>query len=83
MADQSPGGQAPRDGAPARIPGWREVLIVGAVVVAVVLGLALATSLLPTGLQDVVFRTPLAIIVLVVGTVGLLLWIARRPAPPV
>jgi uncharacterized membrane-anchored protein len=72
--------QDPSDG-PARTPGWREVLTVGAVVVAIVLGLAVLTSLLPTSLQDVVFRTPLAIFVLVVGTVGLLVWIARRPAP--
>jgi heme A synthase len=64
-----------------RTPGWREVLIVGAIVVVVVLGLAVATSLLPVGLQDVVFHTPLTIVVLVVGTVGLLAWIARRPSP--
>jgi membrane protein DedA with SNARE-associated domain len=58
------------------------VLVVGAVVVVVVLGLAFGTSLLPSALQDIVFRTPLAIVILVVGTVGLLLWIARRPTPP-
>ncbi len=65
----------------SRTPGWREVIIVGAAVVAVVLGLAIVTSALPSGLQDIVFRTPLAIVVLIVGTLGLLLWIARRPAP--
>jgi hypothetical protein len=59
------------------------VLLVGAVVVAVVLGLAFATSALPTGFQDVIFRTPLAIVVLLVGTVGLLIWITRRPTPRV
>ena len=64
-----------------RSPGWREVLLVGAVVVAVVLGLAVLTSLMPSSIQDVVFRTPLAIVVLVVGTVGVLVWITRRPAP--
>jgi uncharacterized membrane-anchored protein len=68
---------------PGRTPGWREVLLVGAVVVVVVLGLAFATSALPTGLQDVIFRTPLAIVVLLVGTVGLLIWITRRPTPRV
>jgi hypothetical protein len=68
---------------PGRTPGWREVLLLGAVVVAVVLGLAFATSVLPTGLQDVIFRTPLAIVVLLVGTVGLLIWITRRPTPRV
>jgi hypothetical protein len=57
------------------------VLLVGAVVVGVVLGLAVLTSLMPSSIQDVVFRTPLAIVVLVVGTVGVLVWITRRPAP--
>jgi hypothetical protein len=57
---------------------------VALVVVVVVLGAAVVTSLLPTGAQEVVFHTPLAIVVLVVGT-GWLLWrIARRPpGPPV
>jgi hypothetical protein len=64
-----------------RSPGWREVLTVGAIVVGAVLGLAVLTSALPTTLQDVVFRTPLAIVVLVVGTVGLLIWLVRRPHP--
>ena len=35
--------------------------------VAVVLGAAILTSILPTGFQEVVFHTPLAIIVLIVG----------------
>ena len=61
----------------ARTPGWREAITVGAILVAVVLGLAVLTSALPVGLQDVVFRTPLAIVVLVIGTVGLLAAIAR------
>ena len=65
----------------ANAPGWREVLTVGGVVVAVVLALAVLTSVLPASLQDVVFHTPLAIVVLVVGTLGLLLWVARRPSP--
>jgi len=61
-----------------RQPGWREVAIVALVVVAVVLGLAVLTSLLPTTFQEVVFHTPLAILVLIVGT-GWLLWrISRR-----
>jgi hypothetical protein len=66
-----------------RTPGWREVLLVGVAVVGVVLGLAVATSALPSGLQDVIFRTPLAIVVLLLGTVGLLVWILRRPTPGV
>jgi hypothetical protein len=54
------------------------VLLVAGAVVAVVLGAAIATSLLPAAVQDIVFHTPLAIGVLIVGT-GSLLWrIARR-----
>jgi len=64
--------------APNRQPGWREVLIVAGVVVAIVLGLAILTSVLPDGLQSVVFHTPLAIIVLIVGTAWLLWRISRR-----
>lgn len=71
MAEPSP--QSPE----VRTPGWREAILVGAVVVALVLGLAVLTSALPVQLQDVIFRTPLAIVVLVVGTVGLLISIAR------
>ena len=62
-----------------RQPGWREVVLVAAVAVAVVMGAAVLTSLLPTDLQEVVFRTPLAIVVLIVGTAWLLWRIARRP----
>ena len=64
---------------PERTPGWREVLIVSAVVVAVVLGAAFITGVLPAAGQDVVFRTPLAIVVILVGTVGLLVRLVRRP----
>ena len=47
--------------------------------VAVVLGAAILTSVLPTSFQEIVFHTPLAIVVLVLGT-GWLLWrISRRP----
>ena len=64
----------------ARSAGWREVLIVGAVAVGVVLGAAILTAVLPVEAQRVVFHTPLLIGVLVVGT-GLVLWriAARRP----
>ncbi len=89
MAD--PGQNAARDSpvnpparepavAPARSPGWREVLLIAAIVVGIVFAFQILTSLLPASLQDVVFRTPLTIVVLVVGTIGLLAWIARRPA---
>ena len=67
--------------APAsRTPGWREVLIVAGIVVAVVLGAAFLTGVLPASEQNGVFKTPLAIVVIGVGTVGLLVWLARRPA---
>ena len=66
----------------SRQPGWREVLVVAGAAVAVVFGAAILTSILPTDLQEVVFHTPLAIIVLIVGT-GWLLWrISRRPPGP-
>jgi heme A synthase len=63
----------------SRQPGWREVIVVAALAVAVVMGAAVVTSLLPTDLQDFVFHTPLAIVVLIVGTAWLLWRIARRP----
>ena len=65
-------------GASGRLPGWREVFAVAGAVVVGVLGLAVVTSVLPVPLQDLVFHSPLAIVVLVVGTVGLLASLARR-----
>jgi uncharacterized membrane protein len=66
-----------------RVPGWREVLLVAALVVVLVLGAAVGTSLLPEPVQRFIFHTPLLIGVLVAGT-GLLLWrIARRPPPEI
>ena len=63
--------------------GWREVVLVAGAAVVVVLGAAVATSLLPTSAQEIVFHTPFTIVVLIVGT-GWLLWrIARRgPGSP-
>jgi len=63
-----------------RQPGLREVLILALGVVAVVLGLAAVTSLLPVELQRVVFDTPLLIAVLIVGT-GWWLWRVSRRQP--
>jgi FtsH-binding integral membrane protein len=67
----------------ARAVGWREVLIVAAVAVGVVLGAAILTAVLPTDAQRLIFHTPLLIAVLIVGT-GLVLWriAARRPPEP-
>ena len=64
-----------------RTPGWREVLLVAAAVVAVSLGAAVLTGLLPASAQDIVFKTPLVIVILIVGTVGLLLRLAVRRPP--
>lgn len=63
--------------------GWREVLIVAAIAVGVVLGAAILTSVLPTDAQRVIFHTPLLIGVLVAGT-AFVLWrlAARRPPEP-
>ena len=61
--------------------GLSRVLLVAAAVVAVVLGAAALTSLLPTEVQQVIFHGPVLIAVLVVGTAWLLWRISRgRPA---
>lgn len=55
------------------------MLVVAAAVVAVVLGAAMVTSLLPTEIQSAIFHAPILIVVLIVGT-GWLLWrISRGP----
>jgi hypothetical protein len=75
---------APRPASPERRqPGWREVLIVAALAVALVLGAAILTSVLPEGIQRVVFHSPLLILVLVVATGGLLLRIGTGRPPDV
>lgn len=61
--------------------GLREVVVAAGLCVVVVLGAALLTSLLPRDAQQVVFRTPLLIVVLVVGT-AIALWRIARPRPP-
>jgi hypothetical protein len=68
--------------ADVRQVGWREVLLVAAVAVAVVLGIDVITTKVP-GLQDLVTRTPLCIGLLLVGTGGLLWWLAARRPPEV
>ena len=67
--------------APSRQPGVGEVLLVAAIVVVVVLAAAVLTAVLPSGVQAIVFHTPLLIAVLVLGT-ALVLWrILRAPSP--
>jgi len=68
------------DPAMPRTLGWREVLIVGALIVAAVLGLSVITSILPSGAQWFVFQSPLFIVVIVVGTVAVLASLLRRPS---
>jgi len=61
-----------------RSPGLREALLVGGLTVLVVLGAAVLTFLLPAGVGDIVFKTPLLILVLIVGT-AVVLWRITRP----
>ena len=62
----------------ARVPGLAQVLLVATAVVGVVAGAVLLTVLLPDDVEEVVYRTPLAIGVLIVGT-GFVLWrVSRR-----
>ena len=61
-------------------PGWREVILVAIAVVAVVLGAAALTGLMPTPIQQAIFHGPILIAVLIVGTAWLLWRISRgRP----
>ena len=61
-------------------PGWREVLLVAVAVVAVVLGAAALTGLMPTPIQQAIFHGPILIAVLIVGTAWLL-WRISRSRP--
>jgi hypothetical protein len=69
--------------ADVRAVGWREVLIVAAVAVGVVLGADVFTSNLPDPLWSFFFRTPFVIAILIVGTAALLWRIATRRPPEV
>lgn len=62
--------------------GWREVLVVAVVAVAVVLGIDVLTTSVPA-LKEVVTGTPLVVALLVAGTAGLLWWLAARRPPEV
>ena len=61
-----------------RSVGLRDVLVLAAACVAVVLGAAILTSFLPADAQAVVFRTTLLIVVLFAGT-DVELWRIARP----
>jgi FtsH-binding integral membrane protein len=68
-----------------RAVGLRDVLVLAGACVVAVLGAAVVTSFLPADAQSVVFRTPLLIVVLIVGTAAALWRIARpraESAPP-
>lgn len=62
-------------------PGLREVVLVAGAAVAAVLGAAVLTSVLPEGVQRVVFHAPLAIVVLIAGT-AVVLWRVATRRPP-
>jgi hypothetical protein len=80
-APAPPAATTPGSTKPEPAPGGREVLLVAVAVVAVALGLAAVTGLLPPAGQDLVFRTPLVIVVLLVGTIGLMVRLALRRPP--
>ncbi|HET9519989.1 MAG TPA: hypothetical protein VFO73_02965 [Candidatus Limnocylindrales bacterium] len=64
-----------------RTLGLRQVVATAALCVVVVLGAAFVTGLLPAEAQDVVFKTPLLIGVLIIGT-AVALWQIARPRTP-
>jgi hypothetical protein len=68
--------------ADARQVGWREVLIVAAIAVGVVLAVDVVTTLVP-GLQAIVTRTPIVVIGLIAGTAWLLWRLSTRRPPEI
>jgi hypothetical protein len=79
VAEDGPAGEREVDDAPVDRPAdVFQVLVVAAAIVLVVALAVVVTGLLPDELSSIVYETPLAIGVLVVGT-GLVLWrISRR-----
>jgi hypothetical protein len=61
-------------------PGWPQVILVAAAVVAVVIGAATLTGFLPEPIRNAIFDGPVLIGVLIVGT-GWLLWRISRGQP--
>jgi FtsH-binding integral membrane protein len=64
-----------------RVIGLRDVLMTAGIGLVIVLGAAVLTSLLPPEGQAIVFKTPLLIVVLLIGTAAAL-WRIARPRPP-
>ena len=69
--------------AETRPVGVREVLIVAAIAVGLILAAQVVTISLPDPISGILFRTPLVIVILIVGTAGLLWRIATRQPPEV
>jgi FtsH-binding integral membrane protein len=63
-----------------RAVGLRDVLLLSGACVVVVLGAAIVTGFLPADAQSVVFKTPLLIVILILGTAAAL-WRIARPRP--
>ena len=62
-------------------PGWRQVALVVLAVVAVVAAAAIVTGFLPQPFQDAIFRGPVLIAVLILGTAWVLWRISQgRPS---
>ncbi len=62
-------------------PGFRQVALVAAGAVAVVLGAAVVTGYLPEAIQRIVFHAPVTIVVLLAGT-SYVLWRVATRRPP-
>jgi hypothetical protein len=65
-----------------RRTGGREVVVVAAVAVAIVLGLEVVTTIVPSA-RDLLAGTPVLIAILIAGTAGMLWLIANRRTPDV
>jgi hypothetical protein len=79
--DAAPGAGPPAVPGRDRPPGGREVLVVAGLVLAAVFAVELLSALVPP-VREAFQGFPVTIVVLVVGTIGLLVLIAvRRPRP--
>lgn len=64
--------------AEARSPGLREVVLIAVAVLAIVFAIEFLTANIPA-LSQLFGDFPVTIVVLIVGTVGLLVFLLRRP----